>query len=221
MNCEEFKFAVGAEPDTTRVEVLEHAAACPECACFRSDLRAMDEVIHKALAIDPPAPAVEVKAAADQTGGVWRIAASVLVAAVLASMLWIAYPRETLAEEIVAHVLHEPGSWAATYADPDDLHRVMAQAGVRLKADALNVTYAMTCQFRGRQTPHLVVNAASGPVTVLVMPHETGVSSAQSFEEQGFIGTIIPAPRGAIAVLGKDVDVDAVSKQAAAALAYE
>ena len=219
MNCEEFRFAVGAEPNTTRVEVLEHAAGCPECARYRSELRAMDEVIHQALAIDIQAPAATLKAKAP-TAGVWRIAASLAVAAVLASVIWIAYPRETFAEEIVDHVLHEPGSWTATGVDRAYLEHVMAEAGVSLKPDALDVTYVMTCPFRGRETPHLVVSTVRGPVTVLVMPQETGVTHTQSFEEQGFVGAIVPAPKGAIAVLGKDVDVDAVSRQVLTALDY-
>jgi hypothetical protein len=219
MNCEEFRFAVGAEPNTTRVEVLEHAASCPECARYRSEVRAMDDVIHKALAIDtevrPAAPRSTAPAAA-----VWRIAASLAAAAVLASIIWIAYPRDSFAEEIVAHVIHEPASWSATEVDRTFLERVMAEAGVRLKPDALDVTYAMTCPFRGRETPHLVVGTVRGPVTVLVMPHEAGVTRTEPFEEQGFVGAIVPAPRGAIAVLGKDVDVDAVSRQVLTALDY-
>jgi hypothetical protein len=177
----------------------------------------MDEVIHTALAIDAQAPASAPKSTAP---AVWRIAASLAAAAVLASLIWIAYPRESFAEEIVAHVLDEPASWSATEVDRTFLERLMAEAGVRLKPDALDVTYAMTCPFRGRETPHLVVGTGRGPVTVLVMPHETGVTRTEAFEEQGFIGAIVPAPRGAIAVLGKDVDVDAVSRQVLAALDY-
>jgi hypothetical protein len=219
MNCEEFRFAVGAEPGTTRAEILEHAATCPECARFRADLRAMDEVIHKALAIEPSSASRPAAPARGAT--VWRLAASFITAAVLASVVWLAYPRETLAQEIVAHVLHEPGSWTAAQAEHAALERVMAGAGVRLRPDALNVTYAMTCPFRGRETPHLVVRTPDGPVTVLLLPHETGVTRPQSFAEQGFAGAILPAPRGAIAVLGKNVDVDAISRAVMAALVYE
>jgi hypothetical protein len=220
MNCEEFRFAVGAQPGTTRVEVLEHAAACPECARFRGELRAMDEVIHEALAIDPAAsPTRPVSAARGAT--VWRIAASFITAAVLASIVWLAYPRETLAEEIVAHVLHEPDSLTASQAERGAVVRVMSGAGVRLRPDALNVIYAMSCPFRGRETPHLVVSTPDGPVTVLLLPHETGVTRTQSFEEQGFAGAIVPAPRGAIAVLGKRLDVDEIARQVTAALVYE
>ncbi len=40
------------------------------------------------------------------------------------------------------------------------------------------------------------------------------------FDEDGFQGEIIPAPRGVIVVLGKNVPVDAVAKTLLSALEY-
>jgi hypothetical protein len=52
--------------------------------------------------------------------------------------------------------------------------------------------------------PHLVVQSAEGPGTVMVLVHER-VRSATDFDEQGYRGTIVPMPgHGSIAVLMQD-----------------
>ena len=41
MNCEEFRTLVGAEPNTTRPDVLAHTEECVECARYRQEMQAM------------------------------------------------------------------------------------------------------------------------------------------------------------------------------------
>jgi hypothetical protein len=49
-----------------------------------------------------------------------------------------------------------------------------------------------------------VVQTPSGPVTVMVLVHESA-SRATQFDEQGYRGTIVPMPgHGSIAVLMQD-----------------
>lgn len=219
MNCEEFRFAIGAEPNAANLQALEHAASCSDCARYRADMRAMDGLIRTALQvpIEPPKPV-----ARPGSRTAWRMAASALLAAVLASAVWLSYPRSSLAEEIVEHVLHEPGALTPTAsgADPAQVTATLHAAGVELDADGLNVSYAMSCPFRGRQVPHLVVQTERGPVTVLVLPEESSVKERREFHEGGFDGTLLPAPRGAIAVLSSEAPVDDVAQQVLSALRY-
>ncbi len=57
--------------------------------------------------------------------------------------------------------------------------------------------------------PHLVVQTASGPVTVMVLVHES-VRHLMQFDEQGYRGTIVPVPgHGSIAVLMRDSGISA------------
>jgi hypothetical protein len=88
---------------------------------------------------------------------------------------------------------------------------------VRLKAVAGLVSYASSCSFRGHTVPHLVVQTELGPVTVMVLTHET-IRSAMRFNEQGYRGVIIPVRgHGSLAVLerGPDTDIKAVEGVAA------
>jgi Protein of unknown function (DUF3379) len=220
MNCEDFRRAVGAEPATTQLDVLEHAASCSECARYRSEMRSMDVLIRKALEVDvatqPLRPVVR------QPAFNWRMAASVLVGMVVFSLAWLAYPRQSLADDIVAHVLLESRALLPTEvtADQQRLEKVLRYAGVQLDPTNLNVSHALVCMVRGHATPHLVVRTGSGPVTVLVLSHESPITKPQRFDEQGFSGTLMPAPRGVIAVLGRDVPVDEVTQEVIRALRY-
>jgi hypothetical protein len=185
-------------------------------------MRAMDGLIHQALSIDVIARAVRVPG--QRTAMNWRIAATILVSVVVFSLGWLAYPRQSLAEDIVRHVLSESvvlDPVRTTQLDPQAVQDVLQRAGVRLAGDDLNVSFAMVCAFRGREVPHLVVRTPSGPVTVLVLSHEASIANAQRFEEQGFAGTLVPAPRGVIAVLGRDVPVDDVTQDVLSALSYD
>jgi hypothetical protein len=220
MNCEDFRRAVGAEPATTRLDVLEHAASCSECGRYRSEMRSMDGLIRKALDLDvtaPPHRLVEQRPAFN-----WRLAASVLVGMVVFSLAWLAYPRQSLADDVVAHVLLESRALLPTEvsASPERLEKVLRYAGVEIDPTNLNVSHALVCLVRGHATPHLVVRTGSGPVTVLVLSHEAPITKPQRFDEQGFSGTLMPAPRGVIAVLGRDVPVDEVTQEVSRALRY-
>lgn len=157
-----------------------------------------------------------------QTGGGRRrfaFAASLLVAAGVAGVLWLALPRASLADDVVAHMAGEPDAWRRTdlAVAPDKLRAVIADARMDLRANAGMVSYANSCDFRGRHVPHLVVQDPSGPVTVMVLVHES-VPAAVEFDEQGYRGVILPVPgHGAIAVLSRGGSLDRAGVDAVAA----
>ena len=221
MNCEEFRRAVGAEPSTTQLEVLEHAASCVECARYRGDMRAMDGLIHKALAIDLSKPAT--RAPVRQSMTIWRVAASALVTVAVLAIGWIAYPRQSLAEDLVRHVVIESMMIKDSNPQPSEgeIQAVLQRAGVRLAPNDLNVSFAKTCGFRGKLVPHLIVRTESGPVTVMLITDAERIEKSKRFEEQGFNGTFVPAPRGIIAVLGRTSSVERVTKDVLASLTWD
>jgi hypothetical protein len=183
-------------------------------------MRSMDGLIHKALAIDlAAAPA---KAAPRSTPLNWRIAATILIGVAVLALGWVAYPSQTLAHDIVTHVLSESASLEPTDRKVDArwTQAILQRAGVSLAANDLDVSFAAPCWIRGRRAPHFVVRTSSGPVTVIVLSHEDSIAKPQSFEEQGFVGTLMPAPRGVIAVLGRDVPVEDVVTDVLSALQY-
>jgi hypothetical protein len=147
------------------------------------------------------------------------MAASAVFAAVLGGSLWLAAPGASLAADVVSHMAEEPDAWSRTDQPVPDpmLDRVMGESQLRFKGSAGLVTYASSCLFRGHRVPHLVVQTAAGPVTVMVLAAET-VKRPVRFDEQGYRGVIVPVPaHGSLAVLQRDPgnDMDAINSVAA------
>lgn len=223
MNCLEFRRAVGAEPLSNDPVIEAHAAGCATCARHRDELRAMDALLARAMRIDAtPASARPVSPGpqASSRGSPplprrWLAMAASLVAGVLvATTLWLSYPEPSLAREVIGHAAHEPGSWTAQDAVPEErLEEVLGRSGVGLRAAAGTVTYARRCFFEGHWVPHLVVQTREGPVTVFLLGHRE-VDRPARVEGEGFAGVVLRAPRGSIAVVGRDLqDLDAIARQ--------
>jgi len=221
MNCEEFRTIVGAEPNTTRPDVLAHAQQCVECARYREEMQAMDRLIYRALAVDvQPAPPIELPKSNPR---IWRIAASVLITALTVAFtsIWLLTPRDTFAAEVIAHINEEPDSLLMTSESVSDesIESILSRARVRLKPGVALVSYATPCTFRGHLSPHLVVQTEQGPITVLVLPEEPQ-RPRQYIDEEGFQGVVLPAPRGVIVVVGIGAPVDQVAQTVLGALEY-
>lgn len=236
MNCSDARFALAADPRNGDPALLEHLERCSACAAYASDMHELDRRLRATLAV--PVPDLELPsgpypatAASPPSGGAlaridrtrrFALAASVAGVAILVGLLWAGFPRQSLASAVVAHMAHEPDAWSTTAVLAEaEIDEVLARSRVRLAHDLAGVTYANSCWFRGRHVPHLVVQTTDGPVTVLVLPEEPVEQSIQ-FGEAGYRGTLLPAPRGSIAVLARDeADVKQVASRLMAAIVYQ
>ena len=112
MTCLEFRRRVGAEPFAADPEIEGHRSECAACARHQDDLRAMDDVIRRALAVDPPARAANPAAAVPgaMRRRLFAIAASLVAGAAVGVVLLVSAPRASIAREVIGHVAHEPGA---------------------------------------------------------------------------------------------------------------
>jgi hypothetical protein len=223
--CLEFRRRVGAEPFAPDAAIEAHRRECPACSRHQDELRAMDALVRRALAVNlPPATARAAAAEAPATRRLRRafaIAASLVGGVAVGVVLLVGAPRASIAREVVGHVQHEPGAMDTTApVGAAALAGVLDEDGLRLRPGIGDVTFAARCVFDGRVVPHLVVRTAEGPVTVLLLRHRT-VARAQRIDEQGYEAVVMPAPRGAIAVIGQDVaDLDGVARKVAEAVDF-
>ena len=231
MNCLEFRRHVGAEPSSTLAAVAAHREECPACAGFQGEMQALDRLLAKAMRVGlvsgtraATAPAAAAVGRVPDTaharhGAVrprrWLAMAASLVAGVLvATTLWLSYPGPTLAAEVIGHVASDPAALMAGQPLPEQaVTEVLQPSHVRLRPDMGTVTFAMRCEFEGHVVPHLVVQTDRGPVTVLLLLHRS-VGAATRIEEGGYSAVVLPAPRGSIAIVGRDVaGIDAIAQQ--------
>ena len=226
MNCLELRQALTAEPGRRTPELEQHLAGCSACARYAAELERFERLLKQALEVPVPAAAAKLPAARPRFGRYYALAASGLLAAVVGAALWSFYPRTALATALVEHVVREPDSWAPR-AEPlpaESLAYVLGRSGVALAPGAAFVTYASSCWFRGWHVPHLVVQGPHGPVTVMVLRHET-VGRVTAIDEGGYRGVIAPAHgRGALVLLARDpaaaADLDVVVARVSAAVSF-
>lgn len=220
MNCNDYREAITADPSGSFDGADLHVAECESCSAYRDEIRAFDSRIAAALAI--PVPELELPELppldADSnvvgfpqartrrvTAPAWiGIAAGFAIAAVL-GVRFLAEPTvyDSLADEVLAHLDHEPNALKRT-TDPVS-ERTLAnvvRADVASMDEAIGlITYAKTCVINGRKIPHLVIQGDSGPVTLLLMPEEH-VDSAVTLSGESVNGVILPVGNGSIAIIG-------------------
>jgi hypothetical protein len=219
MNCEEYKQAITEDPSFDGG--AGHISECADCQAYRKDLLALDRTIAAALAIDVPELSMpelpETESAKVVTLGPRRkaapawlaLAATVVIAAVVGfRMLGTDVLHDSLAEEILAHLDHEPAALVVTDKAVSDrrLNAVVPTNVSILGHSAGLVTYAMTCTINGKEVPHLVVQGQRGPVTILLMPDEM-IDSAVDLSGEHTTGVLLPVGKGSIAIIGNREEV--------------
>ena len=191
--------------------------------------KALDLKIAKALQIDvpelrmPDLPAIE----SDNVSALpvrkrsftplWFAVAATVVLAVSISlrMSGTFTTYESLADEVLAHLDHEPYALRVTDTPVSDarlLRAVPASLAVYERGDAL-VTYAQSCVINGKTVPHLVIQGQHGPVTILLMPEEA-VAEVTPLDGANVRGLILPVGDGSIAIIGnREEELEPLRKQ--------
>jgi len=215
-----YRRALLADPRDDSAELVEHREACAECSAYRERLLRFESRLQRALTLDMS----NLQRARRPR---LALAASLLLALVVAGAVWLAAPRAGLAAAVIEHVVDEPQSWSSQAPVADAaLAGVLHDARMHLRAGAGEVSYASSCEFRGHVVPHLVVQSASGPVTVMVLVHEHTAAQVE-FDERGYRGVIVPiAGHGSIALLMRSSeanmqDVEGVAARVRRAIVWE
>ena len=214
MNCEEYRQEVAADPSFDGGAV--HLRDCAACQAYRDEMQDLEQEISRALAIDvpelrmPELPDIDTAKVVPlrrrfSTPAWLAVAATVVVAALLGiRMLGTGVQYDSLADEIIAHLDHEPQALRPTDVPVTDQRLAsVVPASVAVMDHSVGlITYARSCVINGHTVPHLVIQGERGPVTVLLMPEEE-VSAAQELQGDNINGVILPVGSGSIAIIGE------------------
>lgn len=236
MNCGQYKEAIAADPSESFDGGAVHSTNCSLCNAFKAEMQALDAKIAAALAIDVPElrmPTLPPISSEDKvvdlasrrpitwTTPAWvGLAASVVLATVIGVRMsnngveHMDTEHNTLAEQVVTHLDYEPAALTVTdvAVSDDRLYSVVRPAVATLDRDLGLISYAMSCRINGKEVPHLVLQGEKGPVTILLMPHET-VDMPVELEGQSIEGVIFPVGNGSIAIIGERGErIDRVEK---------
>lgn len=226
MNCEEYREAIGADPSFDGG--ASHLSECAACQAYRREILELDQTISRALALHVPELKVPELPGID-TGNVvslskrrlsppiWMALAATVVLAAFVGIrtTGVGEDYDTLGDQLLAHLEHEPYALRVTDVPVPDarLQRIVPADVARLDHSAGLITYAQNCVINGRDVPHLVLQGERGPVTILLMPHEE-VDGPQSVTGDSMNGVILPVGNGSIAIFGeRDEALDRIKKQ--------
>jgi len=222
MKCEEYREAVAADPSASFEGGLEHSANCESCSAFAAEMQAFDARIAAALNIDTPnlqmpeLPEIEDDNVVDlpfgrksaMTTPTWLAIAATVILAVFVGFRAVdgIYTPDglSLADEVLAHLDHEPGALVVTNVavSNDQLSKVMQRSSGTIDPNVGLVSYATSCMINGKLVPHLVLQGKKGPITLLLMPEEM-IDGATTLDGKGVNGVILPMGDGSIAIIGE------------------
>jgi len=226
MNCNDYKQAISADPAFDGG--TDHVSGCSDCQAFRREMQSLNLKIAKAMQVDVPSltmpelPDVDVEnvvpmaARKPLSRPIWfAMAASVMLAVVIsARMLGVGVSYESLADEVIAHLDHEPAALRVSNTPVSDkrLAAVVPADTASMDHGAGLITYAQTCRINGKDVPHLVIQGEHGPVTILLMSEET-VAGAEALDGENIHGVILPVGNGSIAIIGvRDEKLERIEK---------
>ena len=213
--CEEYREAIGADPSFDGGAA--HLTSCVSCQTFRREMLALNQQISGALTLSVPDLVLPELPELDSSNvttlpqrrfgtPAWlAIAATVTIAAFVGFRALDVGPpaNASLADQIVAHLAHEPYALKATNAAVTDqrLARVVPANVATLDHSAGLITYAQSCMINGHEVPHLVIQGEHGPITILLMPQEM-VDGNSTFGDATVNGVILKVGKGSIAIIG-------------------
>ena len=219
MDCASYRRSVLADPHDEDPQLRAHRESCSDCREYTLRLLRFEGRLEHALRVTvaPVAAATGVplrRAPVRRPGALdsvhrrrrrgWlAMAASVLIALIVAGGCGLGRPeRAWQRTSLPTWRKNRKRGLKPTYrCRPRTSTGVLQNTRMRLRPDAVMVSYASSCLFRGHRVPHLVVQTSMGPVTVMVLVHES-VSKAVPFDEEGYRGVIVPVPgHGSLAVL--------------------
>jgi Protein of unknown function (DUF3379) len=225
VNCEEAKVLIGGEPGAMPAVLDEHLGNCRDCQELRALVLAFETRLRSALELQAPVRtpgASKVSAFRSRAAGKprrvqrWRLGIGLAAALLAGFALWVSRPSETLAAEVIRHIEHEPESWVQTQpVSVAAVDSILQENGLVLRPvmGLAPVVYASRCDFRGHRVAHLVVTTESGPVTLMVLPHER-VRVAERFESDGYRGVLVPVRGGSIALVShSDIALEKTTRE--------
>ena len=226
MNCEEYREAIAANP--AYEGGASHVAACSDCQAYQREMLALNIKIAKAMQLDvpnlkmPELPEIETGTVATLPARkrwlkpmLFAVAATVVLATSISLRVsGVFQSYGSLAEEVLAHMDHEPGALRVTDEPVGDarLAKAVPAKLAIFDRDASLITYAQSCKINGKDVPHLVIQGEHGPVTILLMPEEK-IAEAMPIDGNNVKGVILPVGDGSIAIVGdREEQLEAIQK---------
>jgi hypothetical protein len=214
MDFTEFRRRLGAEPRSADPELLRARDAGPEFAAAAAEAEAFEAKLERALAVPVPVGLVDdldglTRAATRRRPGRWvamALAAGLLLAVGAAGLNRMLNPSwDSVEDYVIDHYYHDGAdlvAHASVAPDPARIRAMFARFDVDAAAELEDVVGVIkVCVTPDGDGIHMVLDTASGPVTVIYMP-ATQVRDRERFAFGGLRAVLVPMERGSAAIIG-------------------
>lgn len=213
MHLSEFIRQLGTDPNCQDSEFLRARDSTPEFTQAARESARFEDRLERAVSVPVPADLIqtvqEATRAAAGSPTRWRyyaMAAMLLLVVAAAGVSWrMNTSKFTSIEEYVAAHYDHDGTDVLTLADSHhagNIEQILSGFGVRLAPGlAGTVSLIKLCPTPDGMGAHLVVNTASGPVTIIFMPN-TLVTDGEILAFDGMQAQLVGLARGSAAVIG-------------------
>ncbi|MDX1380522.1 MAG: DUF3379 family protein [Xanthomonadales bacterium] len=219
MNFSDFKKWLGAEPRSRDADIEAARRSGPEFEQAAAEAEAFEDRLEAALRVAAPDELLarireipDHPAATARRRGprwmAWAMAASVVVAAGAATLVWNQSQRYESVQDYVAAHFEEDGemvlSRAVGFSSEERVHEMMARIGHTMDPALVeSIRYIKICPTPDGRGAHMVVHTDTGPVTVIFMPG-TEVRDGQRLAFDGMHAELVALDHGAAAIIGAE-----------------
>ncbi len=217
MNCLDVCRELSADSDTTNASVKRHLLTCATCSSFAKQQTKLTDGLQQAINIDVPQSLVsriilqqsinEKKQIGSRRNRVYAVAASVLLSiGIFSGVLWLNSPA-SLQQVVLNHVINEQQHLLDdNNVQLAKLNTLLQDFNLRIDSSLGKINYAGSCTIRGSKGVHIVLQAKTGPVTILLMPNEK-ITNRQQVGDAQFTGSVVPINNGSFAIIGGKQEV--------------
>ena len=198
-----FRRRIYANPDDNAQDIIDACKQDPAKAKFKAEMQQFEQSLSKALNVEVPdnladrvllSQSIDFQKVQKRKSRVHlAIAASVAFALGLTFQMVGVTPRhDSLAEHALAHVhaeidhLHEEDEYSR-----EQVNVKLASFGAEMIEQVAPIKFASFCRFGGVKSLHLVLQGDDYPVTVFIVPKNSGLKPSEAFSDPEFKGDSI------------------------------
>ena len=198
-----FRRRIYTNPNDSDKDICEACQQDTNKAKFKKDLQQFDQSLISALNVDVPenladrillSQSIDFQKAQKRKNRVHlAIAASIAFTIGITFQMFGLSPRhDTYAQHAIAHVeaesqhLHEDDVYSTS-----QLNAKLAHYGGEVLTELAPITFASFCRFGGIKSLHIVLQGETHPVTVFILPKQSGLQNTGPFKSEDYQGNTI------------------------------
>ena len=198
-----FRKRIYANPHDNEQDIVDACNDDGTKAKFKSDMKMFDSQLKQALHVKVPdnlAEKILLTQSIDSHNGASKrtkihlaLAASVAVfVGVISSKFGLVNDYNTIGEYALAHhVADQQHSHSVNHYDKSQINSKLAEYGGEILNALPDISFAKTCYFARIKSLHMVFQGENYPVTVFIIPNETGLEQTRHFSDQEYDGESI------------------------------